>query len=102
MVVAKRRPPDHVDDRLHAEGVPDVLHAFSVHDLLIGDPVVCGPPATICNAFGVKGRLLPPAPLTAFTKIARSQTVGKISPEKQEVDGLYYRFEASTRRSDEY
>ncbi len=59
MIVCTLRPPDYVDDRLHAEGVPDVLHAFSVPDLLIGDPVVCGPPATICNAFGVKGRLLP-------------------------------------------
>ena len=37
----------HVDDRSHAEGVPDVLHAFSVHLLMISDPVVCGPPATV-------------------------------------------------------
>jgi len=38
----------------NAGGVPDVLHAFSLHHLLIGDPVVCGAPATIRNASGVK------------------------------------------------
>jgi hypothetical protein len=34
--------------------VQEFLHAFSVPESFEDDPVVCGPPATIFNASGVK------------------------------------------------
>ena len=62
MVGAKCRPPDHESITSHPGGVPEFLHAFSVRNPLNDDPVVCGPPATIYNAFGVKIT----APATGF------------------------------------
>ena len=57
VVGAKRRPPDRVNDQSHLEGVQEIWHAFSLRIDLNADPVVCGPPATICNASGVKRQL---------------------------------------------
>ena len=62
--LAKRRPPDPWMIVRTLKACQKSCTPPACVPLMISDPVVCGPPATICYAFGVKSHPLTQVVLT--------------------------------------